>query len=375
MKKGYKKLLIFQAILMVVLLLNSLGVNILVKYGMIVLLIATLFCFKKFFGFEKTHQRYSKDIIMEVIIFLILYFILYYILGLLVGFIKIKNYYNFVGLKDYILPAILLTIFREILRYMMLKKSEGSLLLNITTCILFIFLDISNAIYSYSFDSLYEIFIFLALILLPAISRNVIFTLMTVHTGYKPIILYMIVMELFVYLIPIIPNPNQYLLSIIRVILPIALGYKIYMFYQKGADKEITRDYNKKHFAYYIFPTIIVIVLVYFTSGYFHYHAIVIGSGSMVPEINVGDVVVIEKLDKQYEKLQVGQVLAYRYNNVIIVHRIVRIVKISDHYYFYTKGDKNNDEDGIAVDEEMVIGTVNWKIPVIGYPTIWLNEL
>ena len=375
MKKGYKRLLYFETILLVILLLDSFVVNILSRYNMIIFLIITLIAFKLLFGFEKDRNRYYKDIIIEVIIFLLIFFLLYYLFGIIIGFYKPDNYYSLYGITNFIIPIILLIILKEILRYMMLKKSEGSRLLYIMSCILFIFIDISNAIYYNSFSSSYNVFLLIAINILPAISRNIVFTLMTPRTGYKPIILYLLITNLYAYLIPIVPNPNEYILSIVQFLLPVVLGYRIYLFYQKAADEEINRDYNKSHLAIWIFPIAIVIVLVYFTSGYFHYYAVAVASGSMKPNIYRGDVVIIEKIDKQYQNLQVGQVIAYKYNGITIIHRLVKIIKDKEHYYFYTKGDANEKEDDFVIDEDMIIGIVNLKVPMIGYPTVWLNEI
>ena len=54
---------------------------------------------------------------------------------------------------------------------------------------------------------------------------------------------------------------------------------------------------------------------------------------------------------------------------------MVNIIKDEDKYYFYTQGDANNNIDNFAVHENMIIGVVNLKIPYIGLPTVWLNEL
>ena len=59
----------------------------------------------------------------------------------------------------------------------------------------------------------------------------------------------------------------------------------------------------------------------------------------------------------------------------MVVHRIVKIEKVNDVYYFYTKGDNNANEDNYAIKEEMVYGIVKVKIPFVGIPTVWLNEM
>lgn len=375
MKKSYKKLLLLEILLFSLLFLNSFVSSILNRYNLVLALIVLLGLFKLFFGFEKDRHRYVKDILFEVIIFLLIFFMLYYLSGLIITFAKTENYFTWYGIFNFIFPTILIIFLKEILRYMILQKAGESRLLLITTCLLFIFLDISNTIYYYEFASKYESFLFIALSLLPAISSNIVCTYISKKVGYKPVIVYLTIINIYAYLMPIVPNPNEYISSMIQFLLPIALGYKIYSFYEKETDKEVSRDYNKKRILPLLFPAVIIIILVYFVSGYFHYYAIAVASGSMSPNIHKGDVVIIEKIDKNYDSLKEGQVIAYKYDGLIIVHRLERILKNDDKYYFYTKGDANSKTDNWTVEEDMIIGTVNYKISYIGLPTVWLNEL
>lgn len=182
-------------------------------------------------------------------------------------------------------------------------------------------------------------------------------------------------MNLYQYLIPIVPNPNEYIASIIYFLLPILLLGKLNRFFKTSVDEEVERDYKKSKLLSLIVPTMLVIVLVYFTSGYFKYHAIAVASGSMEEEISKGDVVIVEKIYDKYDELKEGQVIAYKYEGIIVVHRIVKILKEDGKYYIYTKGDANNMQDNYVVNQENVIGIVNIKIPFVGLPTVWLNEL
>lgn len=375
MKTSYKKLLVLESVLFLILILNSFVSSILNRYNLILSLIIILGFFKLVFGFEKDRHRYTKDIIFEIIIFLLVFFLLYYLSGLIISFARTGNYLNWYGLSNFILPTIVTIILKEFLRYMLLQKSEGSKLLTVTTCLLFIFLDVSNAIYYNGFASKYESFLFVALSLMPAISTNIVCTYISRKVGYKPIMVYLLIMNTYSYFMPIVPNPSEYISSMVQFLVPIALGYKIYSFYEKERDKEVSRDYNKKRILPLLIPTAIIIVLVYFVSGYFHYYAIAVASGSMSPNIHKGDVVIIEKIDKDYESLKEGQVIAYKYDGLIIVHRLEKILKNGDKYYFYTKGDANEKTDNWTVEEDMIIGTVNYKIAYIGLPTVWLNEL
>lgn len=376
MKKGYKRLLFFEIILFLILILNSFVWNILKEYNMVIFLIISIIIFKIFIGLEKDHHRYTKDIIFNIVIFLLASFLVYYLFGLVIGFYKIDNYFNLYGIKTFIMPLVLSIILKEYLRYQVLKKSEESKLFIVSAIIIFIFIDITNAIYFGTFDTWYSLFMFIALTLLPSVSSNIAASYISLKVGYKPNIVWLLITKLYVYLIPIVPNPNEYILSVIRFVFPLLIAYRVYMLFAKVKDEEISRDYNKsKKGIALIIPTILVIIIVYLTSGYFHYYAIAIASGSMHPQIKKGDAVIIEKVSDNHSTLKVGDIIAFKYNDVIIVHRIVNIVNENDEYYFYTKGDANNNVDNFAISEDMIIGIVNYKVPYIGLPTVWLNEL
>jgi len=374
MKKGYKRILIFEIVISLILILNSFVSNILGEYNIIILLITGIVLFKLIFGYEKDKHRYKKDIIFDILIYLLMFYMLYYALGFIIGFARTDNYYTFVGLKDFIIPTILFVISKEVLRYMILTKSQGCNLLTITTFVLFIFLDLTNSLYYNKFALDYNTFVFIALTILPSISNNLFCTFLSKKVGLKPSIFYLLTTQLFLYLIPIVPDPNEYLASVINFVLPIVLWYKVYKFFDKETDEYKGREYNKTNKVALASTLILIVIMVYFTSGYFHYHAIAIASGSMSPNINKGDVAVVEKIDRKYDKLKEGQVIAYRYNDIIVVHRLTNIVKEDGKYYFYTKGDANKNVDNYTIEEDMVIGIVYYRVPYIGIPTVWLRE-
>lgn len=375
MKSGYKRLLVFEAIIFIVLSINSFVSSILSDYLMLLFLLIIVVIFKVFFGIEKDRHRYTKDIIIDCIIFLLAFFLLFYLSGLLIGFAKTDNYYNIKDLVNVILPIILLIITKEYLRYQFLCKSEGCKLLVITTTMLFVFIDISTSIFYNLHDSVYNAFIFLSLVVLPAISTNIVASYIGMNVGYKPMIIYRLVFELYLYLIPIVPNPNQYIMSIIRLLLPVLFCYREYLFLKKEHDDEVERKQRKSQIKGYILPVIIITIIIYLTSGYFHFQAVAIASGSMTPAIRKGDVVIIEKIKDDYDDLKEGQVIAFNYNGTVIVHRLVEKVKVINEYYFYTKGDANEKRDNFVLTKDNIIGVVNIKIPYIGIPTVLINEL
>ena len=375
MKGSYIKILIFSIILSIILILNSFILNILGNYYyMCFFLGALLIIFKFLFGFEKDRYRYTKDIIVNMIIILLISFIIYYIFGIFIGFYKTTNFLNFYGIRTFIIPYIIMIILREYLRVQILNKTDKSKKLTFIVILVFILLELSPKIFSSNLSSNYNKFIFIALTILPIISNNIVCTYIAKKTGYKPNVFWLLVIGLYSVFLPIAPNDGYYIQSLIQFLFPFVIMYNVYSFYRKR-DRNIPISYVKKK-VYIEIPilAVIVFVLAYFVSGFFRYYAISIATGSMTPNINVGDIVIVDQY-KDYKELKKGEIIAYKYGKVVIVHRICDIVVIGDDYYFYTWGDANDSKDNYIIYPDMIMGNVEVKIPYIGLPTVWLNNL
>ena len=375
MKKSYKRLIIFDISLIIILLLNSFILNILGNYYyMNIFLVLLLILFKIIFGTEKDRHRYIKDIIINICIIYLTSFILYYLFGLIIGFYRPDNYLNYHGIITFIIPFIIMIILREYLRAQMLTKTEKSNALTILTVITFILLELLTSFSIGSLNSKNSIFIYIALTVIPAISNNIACTYIAKKVGYKPNILWLLIAKLYVVFLPIVPNTGLYISALIELLFPILLIYNVYTFFKKR-DKDIPISYIKqKKYVQLPLLAIIVALLVYFVSGHFRYYSIAIATGSMKPQINIGDVVVIDQ-QKDYKTLKKGEVIAYRYNGIVVVHRLHDIATVKEEYYFYTKGDSNEEPDNYIVYPKDILGDVKLKIPYIGLPTVWLNKL
>ena len=374
MKKSYIKIILFIFTFSFILVLNSLKFKMLGQIGLDIVLLLSLVIMYFTFGFEKDRHRYSKDIILEIIIILIAFFLFYYLSGILIGFAKNTNYVTINSFCNIIIPIIFYFFIKEFLRYQLLMKSSESKTLIIITCIFFIIIDnvVPFSAHSISFNK--DTFLLIALTFLPSISENILCSYLSLNLGYKPGIVYLLIMQLYKYLLPIIPNPNEYLYSLIFLIFPLIVLVRIENWFKKDRIENVVLDnyrQSKKELLFFLPLTIFICVLIYVVSGYFRYYAVAVASGSMEPEISKGDIVIV---DKNYNEINVGDVLAYKHDQKVIIHRIYRIIKTDDEYFIYTKGDANNDYDKYKITEDLFIGIVKIKIPLIGYPTVLVNE-
>ena len=95
----------------------------------------------------------------------------------------------------------------------------------------------------------------------------------------------------------------------------------------------------------------------------------------MYPGIERGDVVIVKKLNEQEKKdIQLGEILVYRHENRVIVHRVIEKNETISGCTYKTKGDNNDTPDDVTIYEKDIIGVAQYKIPKVGYPSIWLSE-
>ncbi len=110
------------------------------------------------------------------------------------------------------------------------------------------------------------------------------------------------------------------------------------------------------------------------------FSAYTIVSPSMVPTINVLDVVVTMRVNSP-ESLEKGDIITfnstdYRYSGVLVTHRIVDIEKTTSGEYLYTtKGDNNNTQDSSRISFDEIYGRVLFRIPKIGYIQYYLSSI
>ena len=196
-------------------------------------------------------------------------------------------------------------------------------------------------------------------------------TYITYYVGYKINIIYRLFIDLYMFIIPLIPNIN----SMLNTIISVSLNYLIFIYtnrqltyYNDRKELILSKQLHKK------IDTLIygiIIILLSLVSGIFPIFMMGVGSGSMEPKISTGDAIILTKV-KSSSELEIGDVIAYKNKeNVTIVHRITK----KEDNYFVTKGDNNKVEDKIKITIDDIEGKVILNIPYIAYPSILINNI
>lgn len=326
------------------------------------------------FGFQKdkiTHLK--KQVNTITLVQILLFFSISYGVGLLVGFLKNSYSLTFNSIVNNIFAPIIIIICIELLRYILIKPNKNSKKTIFFITLVIILFELAISIRSINFNDLSEVFKISTSTVLPIIVKNFVLSYLTLHVGYRPALLYRLIMEISVFVMPIVPNLGDYLNSMIGICLPFILyvySSRVINEYYNGVEYE----FYKSGFKLTDIPMIaFILLLVCLISGYFPHYIIGIGSDSMTPKINKGDAVIVEKINNK-DDLKIGQVIVYNNGGKNIVHRLVEIKKEGKNTYYITKGDANNTKDNINIELEDIKGVVKFKIPYIAYPSIYFSE-
>lgn len=376
MKKNEKRILLIEIIALLFLILNIFVKNILTEYTIILFLLILFILSVILVGFEKEKTIEKRKVLKQVFFYTISFLIIIYGLGLIVGFLSTSYSLTLINIFKNSFPVFLILIIEELVRYNICKKGENNKLIIYISVVIFTFVDISMIISNYDLNDISNILKLSTLVVCPSVFKNVMLSDFSKKYGYEVCITYQLIMGLYIYIVPIFPNLNEYLESVIMSILPIFILILINMQF----EIEKKEDIRDKHIASKILSVIIiliVIIIICLFSNLFPWWIAIVGSGSMTPTINVGDAIIVDKIAKEeMAELKVGDILVFKVGKSMYTHRIINIDVKNDEYYISTKGDrKGNVVDDWTVKSNDVIGVVKFRIPYVGYPTVQLNRL
>lgn len=331
----------------------------------------------KFFGYPKiiTNEN-TKKYFKLIIITIILYLLGIYTSGLAIGFLS--NAYSLAPLSiiNNIYNVVFFSLTIEIFRYVFINAKENYGKKGYIYVITFLITLLESNLYmnNYAFSSISSSFKFLTITFLPILIKNIMCSSIVEKTDYRETILYRLIIDLYIFIVPIQPDLNDFFLSITTIILP----YIILIYSARISEEEetiaIEKFINEKKqiiklsdLPYMILMAIFACVIL----GIGPLKIIGIETGSMTPKIKIGDAVMINKICNR-DELKEGDIVAYENDeHIIVVHRIYKINKDGT---YITKGDYNNSADSKYVTKEQIRGKVIFKIPFIAYPTIFFKK-
>lgn len=301
-----------------------------------------------------------------------IYVALIYILGIFVGFYNATVKLSIWSILNYIIPYIVIIISSEIIRKnILLKENKKS---RIIILIAMVMLDIILWTNIYNLKTVQDYFTLIFFIIFSSIANNLLYNYIVIkYRNTMAIIVYRLITTLYMYIFPIVPNIYIFFEAIIRLIVPYIIYLIIDALYSKKNVVVLAGQKRKETIISAILCAIVAIIIM-LVSCKFKFGVLTIGSGSMTGTINKGDIVLYERYDED-QTIKTGDIIVFIDGDIRVVHRVVEQRDLGDEIRYYTKGDANiQEDDGYRVRND-VVGQVKFRIPYIGYLTLWINDM
>lgn len=322
-----------------------------------------------------------QNVIKFTTFYVILTGFIIYGIGFFVGFLKNAYSREIFTLFDNVFAPIVIYVLIELIRYTFVWANKDKKIFLILFTVAITILELVFKVRSIDITNFEAIFRLSATTILPTIIKNVFFTYICYHVGYKVPIFYRLLVDiLYVYIVPIIPDLGEYIHSVVSISLPIIIYISVYEMIDLKSNKP--RPIIKKDSFSFVDLGIgvVLVILIALVSGLFPYYMIGIGSTSMAPSINKGDAVILKKVEKQ-GSIKQGDVIAFirtdssnSKKSITVVHRVSEVTKSHGKTVYVTKGDANKSDDINFVTFSQIKGVYKLRIPLIAYPTILFNE-
>lgn len=337
---------------------------------MIILLVFMVITIKFIKG-KKIESIYKKQMTLLVSTIAIIYITILYMLGIKWGFYNSVVKFSKWSIINYIIPYVVIIISSEIIRKQILAKQQKKA--NIIILVAMILLEVTISVNINNIRTLKDYFALISCTIFTAIANNILYNyIVTKYGNYKVVICYRIITSMYMYIIPITPDIDILFKAVIGVIVP----YVIYILLENLYSKKIhvvAISKKRKEMIICVVLCILVTLLIMIVSCKFRYGTLVIGTGSMTGTINKGDIIIYEQYEK--EELNVGEIIVFKDDNILVIHRIVDKKNVGEEIRYYTKGDANQQEDKGFRTKKNIIGIVKGKIPYIGKITLLLNDI
>lgn len=324
----------------------------------------------KFLKKRKTISINTSSVVIITTISSITFVMGYYLLGINFGFYRSNYQFSFVNLLFYIIPIGASIFAFEYIRTALLSyenKLVNSLIFISGVIVEILLVSALTAISGFN-----QVMDMIALTFVPAIVSNVLYNYLAKSYGFLPNMTYRLVISLYMYLIPFVPNVPESLYSLMKLVVPLILMFIIKVLFEKEKKKALEKKNTWAYVVYgLVFASVLSTTLIF--SNQFSYGAVVIATESMTGELNKGDIVFYKKYEG--ETISEKEIILFTEDEALMVHRVVEIIDINGELRYYTKGDFNEDRDsGYRVSDD-IVGKTTLKLPYVGYITLWLREL
>jgi len=217
---------------------------------------------------------------------------------------------------------------------------------------------------------------------LPTLTANLLATYLAMLSGPIASLAYRAPLQAFWWFSPILPDIEWGYKSLIGVMSP-TIGFIAISMATTQRDmikagiptkreNIIKTRKTQKSLKGWLAISIFLVLSVWMSTGLLGFYPTIVGSGSMQPTLEVGDIAIV--ISTKSSQIKVGDIIQYWQDEEMKLHRVVEITGTESGRIFVTKGDANTAPDPNPVFPNQIRGKLIYSIPKLGWVSIYLKE-
>lgn len=214
-------------------------------------------------------------------------------------------------------------------------------------------------------------------IILPRFAENLLSTYLVWVGGPLASLTYRLIITLFEWLMPVLPDISWMLQALIGTLVPTLI---LIFINQALAGREViappaneANAKKKSQSILWLVVSILIVLLAWFNTGVFGIRHYLVSGVSMNPTLYAGDIAIVKSVAP--EEVKVGDVIMfYTSKSNRVLHRVIAIDNVDGKIEFITRGDNLNvTDDPVTLDR--FAGKMTLVIPKIGWISIGIRRL
>lgn len=204
---------------------------------------------------------------------------------------------------------------------------------------------------------------------LPALVQSALLTALLAVGGVLPAAEYRL-LALLPGLLSRVPAANRFAQVFLSLLLPLLFLIALSEDWSTSTEQQTAPAKGRSALAWAA-TAVPCLVLIAFFAGWLPAYPTAIATGSMEPEIQIGDMVVMARWG--LGDIQPGDVIAVERQGRTIVHRVVEVRQEAGETRYITQGDANNAPDDEPATQSQVEGRMIGLVPAVGRISLWLH--